>query len=141
MPKYPNFQNHPTTACIQRALLLNPKDTLARRLASEVMQRMAQGRTYPLLPSYIDTGRRPPPSANDGREKDEEEAVRGWGQEQGLPQEQQQEGVWEEEEEQEEEEQGDDRPDEERYLTWYVRSFLPLVGRFVLPRACSPMNN
>lgn len=39
--------------------MLNPKDPTARKLASEVMSRMSAGRTYPMLPSYIDLGERP----------------------------------------------------------------------------------
>ena len=74
-------------ACLQRALLLDPQDPTARKLASEVMLRMSQGRTWPLLPSYIDVG---------GREKEEEEEGRN---------EQQQQQQEEEEEEQEEEEE------------------------------------
>ncbi len=101
-------QHGRTAACIQRALLLNPRDATARRLAGEVMQRMAQGRTYPLLPSYVDTG------AARGREED------GGGASSWQPQAQEQEegvaaSAWGHEEEEEEEH---DQAEEERYLTW-----------------------
>jgi TATA-binding protein-associated factor Taf7 len=105
------------TACIQRALLLNPKDATARRLAAEVMQRMAQGRTYPLLPSYVDTGaaRRGEGASSSSwgqpQQEQEQEAAAAWGQNED-------EDMEEGEEEMEEKQEEDDRGEEERYLTW-----------------------
>jgi hypothetical protein len=114
-PLLSNPTNHRWTwgdaACIQRALLLNPKDATARRLATEVMTRMAQGRTYPLLPSYVDAGGSRPTlnGVEEGEEEEQQQQEEQWGQGQ------EEEGI------EEEEEEGDDRPEEERYLTWCAR--------------------